>query len=447
MRRLIKKIRFGFRFAGVFTRKHRLLILIGILGGILLFFYFPKLLHLFSSDGDQKIGYVGRFTAAELPLEIQRLISDGLTDILPDGQATPALATSWEIKEKGKEYLFTLRDEIYWQNQKPVSAQDINYNFNDVALKVIDQKTIKFILKEPFVPFTVVVSRPILRENFLGTGKYKVKSVRKNGQIIEKITLVPAKDKSQPKITYRFYPTEGAARTAFKLGEINILKEISSPGEIETWQPIEVASRVRLDRFVAVFFDTQNPKLANKSIRQALAYALRKNWEPRAFSPINPRSWAYNPNVKPYNFDLAKARQLLNQENGNGEERERPGEIELVTLPSLLPVAEKIKEDWQTLDIEVKIKIFNSLDEPFEVLLVTQEIPADPDQYFLWHSTQTTNISHYKSPKLDKLLEDGRKELDQEKRKEIYYDFQRFFIEDLPAIFLFHPTVYTVSRK
>jgi peptide/nickel transport system substrate-binding protein len=98
------------------------------------------------------------------------------------------------------------------------------------------------------------------------------------------------------------------------------------------------------------------------------------------------------------------------------------------------------------LGIEVKIKIINSLGESFDALLVAQEIPPDPDQYSLWHSTQASNISHYKSPKLDKLLEDGRKTLDKEKRKEIYADFQRFLVEDTPAIFLFHPTLYTVSR-
>ncbi len=123
-------------------------------------------------------------------------------------------------------------------------------------------------------------------------------------------------------------------------------------------------------------------------------------------------------------------------------------EIELSTVPSLLPVAEKIKEDWEQLSFKTNIKVVNTLPENFEALLVTQEVPPDPDQYSSWHSTQIgTNISHYQSPKIDKLLEDGRKAKDQEKRKEIYFDFQRFLVEDTPAIFLFHPTLYTVSRK
>ena len=122
--------------------------------------------------------------------------------------------------------------------------------------------------------------------------------------------------------------------------------------------------------------------------------------------------------------------------------------VKLPTPPSsMMSVAEEIKKDWQQLGIETEIKLILSSEEEFEALLVTQQIPQDPDQYLLWHSTQTTNLSQYKSPKLDKLLEDGRKTFDQEERKEIYLDFQRFLVEDSPAIFLFHPTVYSLSRN
>ena len=48
---------------------------------------------------------------------------------------------------------------------------------------------------------------------------------------------------------------------------------------------------------------------------------------------------------------------------------------------------------------------------------------------------------------LDKLLEDGRIISDLKKRKEIYQDFQKFLVEDTPAIFLSHPTTYTITRK
>jgi peptide/nickel transport system substrate-binding protein len=76
------------------------------------------------------------------------------------------------------------------------------------------------------------------------------------------------------------------------------------------------------------------------------------------------------------------------------------------------------------------------------------DTPEDPDQYSIWHSTQkATNITHYENPRIDKLLEDGRSQINTEERKKTYLDFQRFLVEDAPAAFLFYPDTYSISRK
>ncbi len=97
--------------------------------------------------------------------------------------------------------------------------------------------------------------------------------------------------------------------------------------------------------------------------------------------------------------------------------------------------------------VKVEVKIINSIESDFQAILIAQQIPLDPDQHALWHSTQDTNISRYSELKIDKLLEDGRKISDFDKRQEIYQDFQRFLVEDSPAIFLQHPVTYTIERK
>jgi peptide/nickel transport system substrate-binding protein len=80
--------------------------------------------------------------------------------------------------------------------------------------------------------------------------------------------------------------------------------------------------------------------------------------------------------------------------------------------------------------------------------LAILDTPDDPDQYSIWHSTQeATNITHYENPRIDKLLEDGRSEIDLASRRRIYLDFQRFLVEDSPAAFLYYPATYTVSRR
>ena len=94
------------------------------------------------------------------------------------------------------------------------------------------------------------------------------------------------------------------------------------------------------------------------------------------------------------------------------------------------------------------MQVTSSFPDEYSAFLAIYEIPSDPDQYFLWHSTQTaTNVSKYSNQRIDKLLEDGRTTTDQDERKKIYLDFQRFLLEDAPATFLVHPISYTIARK
>ena len=122
--------------------------------------------------------------------------------------------------------------------------------------------------------------------------------------------------------------------------------------------------------------------------------------------------------------------------------------VNIITTPALLSVAESIARDWAEVGVKGNVQVSSGVPAEYQALLAIFDIPEDPDQYSIWHSTQTsTNITHYQSPRIDKLLEDGRVELNIEERKKIYLDFQRFLVEDSPAAFLYHPTTYTVKRK
>mgnify|MGYP001586999956 FL=1 len=182
-------------------------------------------------------------------------------------------------------------------------------------------------------------------------------------------------------------------------------------------------------------------------MRQALSYAVDKSKfnSEKALSSISPNSWSYNPQVKPYDYDPAKAKKLIED---LPKESKQDLKIKLVTSPVLLSVAESIAKDWEALGIKVIVQVYSGIPSEYQAFLAIYDIPGDPDQYSLWHSTQAdTNISRYKNPRIDKLLEDGRVELDLEVRKKIYLDFQRFLVEDSPAIFLYHPITYRVLRK
>jgi hypothetical protein len=221
----IKKVRYYLRFTAAFFQKHKRLIIVSMIIGGALFFLYPRLGNIIPQQKIQ-IGLVGHYQHPNMPVEIQNLVSDGLTRLEPDGSVVPSLAQSWEVKNDNKEYYFKIRPDATWSNGDPIFAQDINYNFSDVTTIVYDNQTLAFQLKEAFSPFPVIVSRPIFRKGLIGTKDYQIKDLTQNGGVIESLTLSP-QDSKNPVLVYRFYPSEKAARTAFALGEISLLKEIT----------------------------------------------------------------------------------------------------------------------------------------------------------------------------------------------------------------------------
>ena len=446
----MKNIRFWIRFFTTFWKKFKLLLLLGVFWGIAFFLVLPlfKPLLINFQEGN-RIGIVGRYSIEELPLEIQSKISQGLTSIDEGGNVHPALASNWEAKDEGKEWVFFLSDKK-WQDGLQIKATDINYKFSDVSVEVIDDRTIKFTLKEPFSPFPSIVSRPIFKRGLLGAGDWKVVKINSisGGRYLESLKLINTKTNRIE--SYKFFPTEDVAKTALKLGEVDDLENMSS-GEFKDWNNLSIQANSREDMYVGLFINNEDPILSDKSLRQALAYAINKSSfsGERAISPISPLSWAFNPQVKQYPYNVSRAKELYET---LPKEQRKDMTLKLETTPALLDTAEKIKNNWENIGIKTQIQTSGSPPEDFQILLAIQSIPPDPDQYSFWHSTQiATNITRYKTSKesqrIDKLLEDGRKTLDLEERKKIYMDFQRFLLEDSPVIFLYHPITYSISRK
>jgi peptide/nickel transport system substrate-binding protein len=432
----MKTTRYILRLIAAFFARFKAIIILGIVAGVALFFILSLLLLNFGSRSSQRIGVVGRYVADDLPTEILLKIGGGLTKINEMGDVSPNLATSWETPDKGKTWVFHLGSDALWQDESSVKSADINYQFSDLEAEKPDEKTIVFKLKDPYSAFPSVVSRPIFKKGLLGTGEWKVKKISLSGGFTQRLTL---ENKNKAKLVYKFYPTEERAKLAFKLGEIDELNAIINPKPLNSWGRAKIEEGVDKGEFVAVFFNTQDSALSDKVTRQALAYAIDKTalGGSRALGPISENSWAYNPQVKPYNYDLNKAKKDVTDGY----------EITLTTLPHLLATAEKIAKNWEEAGVKVNVQILPTVPENYQALLAIFDIPEDPDQYSMWHTTQTsTNITKYSSPRIDKLLEDGRTEINLEERKKIYLDFQRFLVEDSPAIFLYYPTSFTIKR-
>ena len=389
-----------------------------------------------------RVGLVGDVTPATLPLGIQELISSGLALLNPDGSLEPALATKWEATDSGKTYAFTIAQNARWHGGDLVEARDINYNIRDVTFTVIAPYAIRATLKEPFAPFLTLVAKPILQTGLKGFGPYRVSNVRLKGEAVQYLRLEPASSQTVPVREYRFYRTETAAITAFELGDVDVLEDMSSSATFTSWKNASVSARLRYDRVVALYFNTKEPVLAEKSFRQALGFALPDLGFERAYSPIAKTSWGYTDEIKKYEYDLNQAKKLM----VNAKVASQSARLTITTFSPFVGEAQKIATSWTNLGVPTTVQVVNEIGQ-FQVLLSAQTIPPDPDQYPLWHSTQSsTNLTGYVNVKIDKLLEDGRKELDIEKRKKIYADFAKRLVEDAPAIFLYYPTTYTVMR-
>lgn len=437
---LLKKIRFSLRFLMEFIRQYYQTIVIGLIFGIVSFWLLPKLFSVLPKYRSVlEIGIVGRYNETNLPLIIQKKISLGLTTITENGTPSPAMAKSWEIKDEGKTYVFELKTGMRWHDGSEVKSQDIDYHFQDAKFEYPDKNHVVIKLQQPYSPLLLALSRPIFKKGLVGIGEYRANKIKRNGYILEQIEIYPIrKDTNLPKIIYKFYASSDAAKLAFKLGYVRQLQDMLEAEEFKSWPGVKISENVQNDRYVALFFN--NSRL-DKNLRQALNYALDKSrYQNRSFGPITETSWAYNPNIKKYDYDLPHAKQLLSKSE------KKPDKITISSLPVFAEVADQIKNDWQKLGLTVETEVVREIPQNFSVLLLAQAIPVDPDQYQLWHSTQATNFTQFKNLRVDKLLEDGRSIDNSKERKAIYMDLQKYIMEDLPAIFLYHPTSFSVSR-
>lgn len=431
-----------------FVAKHKKLILSFTVIGIIVFIAFKNLVLLIPKPNQhQKIGLVGQYTMSTLPSSISQIISRSLMKVDPAGNLTPDLAKNWEILEEETLYQFHLKPNVLWNDGTLINSKDIKFDIPDVSISYPDNQTINFKLKEPFSPFLLLLTKPLFKNNSISAGDYLIKKVTYQGPYLKTLSLTGNKND----LLFRFYSSHSAGWLGFKLGEVDQLQNlISNPLNDDWLNKVDIEQTSNQNQYLAILFNLNDPQLSSKPFRQSLAYALEQKNQPgetRALTPISPLSWAYSNQVKPYTYSPTQAQELFNKFN---EEASVSGRIKisLRTSDSFLKLAETIAADWEkVLNLDVDVKIINSIDESFQAILVAQEIPLDPDQHALWHSTQNSNITHYQDLKIDKLLEDGRIISDPKKRKEIYQDFQKFLVEDTPAIFLSHPTTYTITRK
>ena len=389
------------------------------------------------------IGHVGTYTIENIPTEILGLATQSLIREDSLGKPIPSLASYWTVSDDGKTYVVFLKDNLKWHDSSPINAKDISIAISNVQINALNNKTIEFRLPNPMASFPEALDKPVFKTNsFYGTGQYRIVNIDRVGSIVKKIDLHP-NTSNLPRVAIKFYQTEEQAINALKIGEIK-QASVSSSQAFETWPNLTVEKQTDEKETVTVFLNNQDVLLSSKDARQGLNFAINRAGLDGEItnSPISKASWAYNDSAKKYDYNIAKAKELLSKTDLKNPK------ITLSYITNLAKVAQKIKSDWEAVGIKVDLKEEKSIPDNFQAFLVVNKLTPDPDQYAIWHSTQkNTNISKYKNVKIDKLLEDARTTNDEKTRRDLYFDFQKFLVEDSPAIFLYHPHKYKLTYK
>jgi len=449
----LKRRRLFFWLVKAYFKKWGKTILLCFLFGLIAFFLLRIAFSYVSTRlpfvQKETVGLSGVYTSDNLPEEIIAKAGRGLTKIGSDGLPKADLAAGWEIRDNGKTYVFRLKKGLSFTDGTPFDSEAIHYNFLDVKEERPDKYTIIFKLKDNYAPFLVTVSKPVFKKNYVGVSDYKIKDINLNGDFLQSVDLVSAKN-DYDIISYQIYPTDKALKDAYVLGEVRVAEGLSdviyNNVSLVNFKNTDVVKTVDKYKLVTLFFNNNDPVLSEKRIRQALSYAIPDNFKNGQTNrgPFSDSIWTNGASVNTYAQDFTHSKLLLSESaSATGGAKLK---LTITTLSKYEDLAKQIKQSWSNIGISTDIKTTDSLPDNFQVFLGDFNVSKDPDQYTLWHSGQDNNITNYKNLRIDKLLEDGRKTVDFNERQKIYSDFQKYLLDDSPAAFLYLPYSYKITR-
>ena len=218
-------------------------------------------------------------------------------------------------------------------------------------------------------------------------------------------------------------------------------------------------------------FNLRDPILKDVSVRQALAYAidrvpileyLWRGFAQPAASILPVQSWAYTNEIAAYAYDPARARQILDQA---GYKEINGVRFHLVmktsTEESTRLIVAVLQQQLRAVGIALDIRTYEFATFYSDVTKGAFQLYSlrwiggneDPDIFeYAFDSAkfppQGANRGYFSDRRVDTLIAQGRRELDQSKRKAIYWQIQRLLAEELPSLNLWYlDNVLVHSRR
>ncbi|TLS35698.1 ABC transporter substrate-binding protein [Pseudalkalibacillus caeni] len=426
-----------------------------------------------------------------------------------DTSINEGLATEWKVSDDGLKYTLKLREGVKFHDGTDFNADAVVYNFDRwmnagqdqkgkfayyasmfggfkgdeghviKEVKAVDDYTVEFTLNRPQAPFLknlamspfAIASPDALEkqgdkfgENPVGTGPFKFKEWKRNDRIVvEKnedywMDGYPKLDR----VIFRAIPDNSARLNALKTGEIDLMDGVN-PSDVEGIKGddnLQVFFRPSMN-VGYLGFNVEKEPFNNKKVRQALNHAVDKQALIDAFyegqaepakNPLPPVIEAYNDEIEKYEFDLDKAKKLL-------EEAGYPDgfKMDLWAMPVPRPympdgkkIAEAIQANFKKIGVDVNIVSYEwatylekaQAGEAPAFLLGWTGDNGDADNFLYVLLDQdnigSNNYSRYSNAELHEILVKAQSTPDEEKRKELYKKAQEIIHEDAPWVPLVH---------
>lgn len=405
-----------------------------------------------------------------------------------EGKLAPGLAESWTVSDDGLTYTFDLRDAKFSDGTK-IEADDVVFSLTRVArdeqsaypaayaaieeITSPNPDTVQLRLKHPSAPMLAymeifnagIVSKDDVEAR--GDGAFSAEPVTSGPYMVEnwkpndRLTL-----KANPNYWREGYPktpradlvevADANARTSMILaGEVDAVRAVPW-AQIAEVDGSDVAD-VPLDPSTTIFVGLLNhgrPPFDDVRVRQAAAMALDREamaeavtlgHAPVANSTLPSALTYYAKDLQGPVYDPARARQLLDEAGAAGKE------IVVTVVPGNEQLATLLEAQWTAVGFKVKVERVDS--GLWWDRLVSGDYDAtpnwwyneteDPDLAVRWALCGTCGnrsyYTDYDNPKVDELTETALRELDPQKRGELYREIQAISLEDVSQIPLYYP--------
>ncbi|MDD3520384.1 MAG: ABC transporter substrate-binding protein [Actinomycetota bacterium] len=418
-----------------------------------------------------------------------------------EGDIIPMLAESWSFDKNKNMFAFKLRDDVSWHDGNSFDAADVVFTFQYIKKhpwiwvdsEVIDSVemtgtySVNIYLSEKYAPFlnNIAGTLPILAEHIwekvddpinytgkdavIGTGPFKLKDYNNS----EGTYLFEAnKDYYLGRVNIENLAfIKVSEETALAMLENNEIDASSIPPDIVS----DIENKFLIEQepptWVAKLLinHESNEILKNKEIRQALVQAINKSQivqiSQRGFAvegsdgliPPSNTEW-YCGEAAKYDFDCSRSKSLIEslgwsmQEDGYYYKDGDIFYLELaVSSGDFERDAQIIKENLKNAGIKVDIityesKTLDSMVENwnFDIAISGHGgLSGDPESLNrIILGNDFNSVRYFKNKHLINLLNEQIAEMDNAKRKEMLFEIQKIYADELPSITLYYPQWY-----